>query len=513
MSTAHVFNSNPFHALYSRSLGITRFWSLMGIITLVKGVYVYFGPDLFTEEAQYWLWSRHLDWAYYSKPPLIAYVNSLSSGLFGISAPVVRLNAVLCGLGISYFVFRLGVEHFRSHRVAVLGVVLLNVSPFFVTATLFFTTDSLLMLAWAGALRYFLRYTDTGQPGDGWRTAAFVVFGMLAKPTMVLFGFVVLAGSGRDIALITRRLLAFTIPVLVGLLPSLIWNYQHDWVTFRHIFTLAGGSGSSLLHRNALGQLLEFVGGQLAYGSIFIVAGLLLARPWKLPTVDHVRLLPLWLAPALILAGFAVLSVHKRVEVNWPSATLVAWPLVVSYLLHLRYRRWSETPRVAWPVGLSLATLLLILQPGWLDAVAGRPVLPVKADPLYRLAGWRQIGQTVDEFVKDLPPGHFAIVSDSYHTASELAFYVGGHPDTYCLPNANRRMNQFDFWPPPRASQQQNIVYVSEDPLSPEARAQLGPVLRQEVWPVYYRNVLVRTMYLYHARGYHPQTVKKPVMY
>ena len=38
------------------------------------------------------------------------------------------------------------------------------------------------------------------------------------------------------------------------------------------------------------------------------------------------------------------------------------------------------------------------------------------------------------------------IFSDRYQISSELAFYVKGHPITYCV-NRGRRMNQYDLWP------------------------------------------------------------------
>jgi len=35
------------------------------------------------DEAQYWAWSQNLDWGYFSKPPLIAWVIALPTSLFG----------------------------------------------------------------------------------------------------------------------------------------------------------------------------------------------------------------------------------------------------------------------------------------------------------------------------------------------------------------------------------------------------------------------------------------------
>src|SRR6266581_2815847 len=60
--------------------------------------------DLAPDEAHYWDWSRHLDWSYYSKGPLVALLIRGSCELFGpwsesvCGSPMiaVRLPAVAC---------------------------------------------------------------------------------------------------------------------------------------------------------------------------------------------------------------------------------------------------------------------------------------------------------------------------------------------------------------------------------------------------------------------------------
>ena len=41
------------------------------------------GLDLIGDETYYWDWSRQLDWCYYSKPPMIAWLMRLSTELGG----------------------------------------------------------------------------------------------------------------------------------------------------------------------------------------------------------------------------------------------------------------------------------------------------------------------------------------------------------------------------------------------------------------------------------------------
>jgi hypothetical protein len=54
------------------------------------------GASLHVDEAQYWDWSRHLAWGYYSKPPLVAALIAASTALFGDAEHGVRALAMLC---------------------------------------------------------------------------------------------------------------------------------------------------------------------------------------------------------------------------------------------------------------------------------------------------------------------------------------------------------------------------------------------------------------------------------
>src|SRR5438445_728935 len=64
-----------------------------------------FALDLAPDEAHYWDWSRHLDWSYYSKGPLVAFlirggcelVGGFSNDFTNNQMLAVRLPAVLCG--------------------------------------------------------------------------------------------------------------------------------------------------------------------------------------------------------------------------------------------------------------------------------------------------------------------------------------------------------------------------------------------------------------------------------
>ena len=49
--------------------------AVVGALTLWRLVALGFDrTDLWVDEAQYWLWGQNLDWGYFSKPPMIAFL-------------------------------------------------------------------------------------------------------------------------------------------------------------------------------------------------------------------------------------------------------------------------------------------------------------------------------------------------------------------------------------------------------------------------------------------------------
>src|SRR5438128_11704240 len=88
--------------------------------------------DLAPDEAHYWDWSRHLDWSYYSKGPLVAYLIRAGCELFGPLArsisgtemPAVRLPAELCSAGLLIAVYVLTSQTFGREMTSLWDVII-----------------------------------------------------------------------------------------------------------------------------------------------------------------------------------------------------------------------------------------------------------------------------------------------------------------------------------------------------------------------------------------------------
>src|SRR5438552_158519 len=116
--------------------------------------------DLAPDEAHYWDWSRHLDWSYYSKGPLVAYLiragcelaGPWSRHLTGNEMLAVRLPAVVCGSLLLVSLYILTVQVFGRERLALAVVALALTLPLIAVGASVMTIDAPYTCCWGWAL-------------------------------------------------------------------------------------------------------------------------------------------------------------------------------------------------------------------------------------------------------------------------------------------------------------------------------------------------------------------------
>lgn len=472
------------------------------IYITVKVFFIVTGPDLFTEEAQYWVWSQHLDWSYYSKPPLIAWVNYLA-GIISQSDYIIRASALFFGIGILYMIFRLTLLLFQEPRIALMSVVLLSVSPFFTMASTFFTTDTLLIFFWTACF-YFFFLAETKNNLIYWILAG-VCFGLgcLSKYTMFffLFAFIpwVLIQMGPKPY---QRFLLFVTIGFLFFMPVVIWNYQHDWVSLKHLSGLTGFSQSFFSWKESLKFLSEYIGGVVLFNSPFFVI-LFTNKKYReklfngVNEEDRNKLL-LLNAPLMgTLLIFLFLSFFIRTEVNWPSMSYIGIPVTLAYGIEKSgFYRQALVASI-----ITFAFLLIFLFPPWIDRAGLTVLMPPKTDSMKRLAGWEELSEKVME-VRNGHPAYGPILTDSYHVASELSFYTKSC-NIYCL-NIGRRMNQFDIWgglEDLRDNSPLNAIYISDSDTSQKSLI-FDSIDTTYTFPVFYRGELIKKYQIYLLSNY-----------
>lgn len=472
------------------------FWLSQGLLVLIKIAFTLRPEiDLFTEEAQYWLWSQNLAWHYYSKPPMVAVFNYLSTSLFGVSELSVRLVPILFGLGSSWLIFQLAFLLVRSQKIAFWASLILASMPFFLLFTTFHMTDSELMFFWV-LTWFFLAKALQSQEWKWWLFAGLAAaFGLASKPIMIL----VLPALGLYLLLkgqlktFFSKGLVFTGVLLLGFLPSLIWNVQNDFQTFKHIATLGGVQGEEEATRSFLEVVIDFltfVGSQLGVVSLILLPLLWIGLKTKaIQRMPSVLLLTLPILVTLLL--FGAMSLLTEVLANWPAFCYPPLAIVLAFAADQQSEKWRKVRNWGIAIGLGLPVLLLLPEAfGWKKATR---LELAEVSVFRRMTGYEDIAHRV-EYLKDslgvVQPFYF---SESYHVASELAFYLPDHPQPYQAEMGSRR-NQFDLWEglENEVGRDKVGVFVSLHQDSPEAVTTFENLVYEEEFPIYFRDVFVR---------------------
>jgi len=143
------------------------------------------------------------------------------------------------------------------------------------------------------------------------------------------------------------------------------------------------------------------------------------------------------------------------VQANWAMTGYISGLVAFSAYYLSRWKDFRRPLRLTVVFALSLAILVTLFA-----HVPSMLRLPDKLDPSMRLVGWKELGEEASVLYEDMSTkGPVFVFSDSYQVASELAFYMQGHPVTYCV-NLGRRMNQYDLWPGLENLKGQNALFV-----------------------------------------------------
>ncbi|MBI5188445.1 MAG: glycosyltransferase family 39 protein [Nitrospirae bacterium] len=444
-------------------------------LSLFRIYYITRGPlDLSPDEAHYWEWSRRLDWSYYSKGPMIAYLVYLGTSIFGDTVLGIRIMAVIFSAISSILLYILG-KKLYDEQVGLSSAVLMQIVPLFSTFGILFTIDSPFIFFWILSLFLFYRSTKnselrtpnselnnsslvTRHPapyGTGRHSSLIYWFllglsigvGLLTKYTMAFFYlsaflFLLLSKENRGLLLTKGPYIAF-ITSLIIFSPVIIWNANHDWVTFRHTAGQAHLSGQwSVVSSQWLEDFLDFFGSQIGIITpiLFFMMFYALFRLQKLNHNPQSRFL-LWFSVPVI-AFFLLKSIHGKVQANWALPGYLTGIIAFSAFYIKRFHSEGRVTRIL----ITTAVLLSVI----VTSVAHYPSilnLPSKQDPTSRLRGWEGLGAEVTRIYEGMSAIRpVFIFSDRYQVSSELAFYVNGHPVTYSL-NLGHRMNQYDLWP------------------------------------------------------------------
>jgi 4-amino-4-deoxy-L-arabinose transferase-like glycosyltransferase len=122
--------------------------------------------SLYADETQYWLWSRSVDWGYFSKPPMIAWIIAATTSVFGDADWAVRLAAPFLHT-ITAMMLGLTAARLFDARVGAFTALGWATMPAVWLSSTIISTDAVLMAGFSTALYALVRLRE----GPDWRFA------------------------------------------------------------------------------------------------------------------------------------------------------------------------------------------------------------------------------------------------------------------------------------------------------------------------------------------------------
>lgn len=468
----------------------------LGILAFIKMV-VAMQFDLDSEEAQYWLWNNHLQLSYYSKPPLIAYLNWLSTFIFGDTVFAIRINAVIIGFLISMGTYFLTLELFKETKTALLAALLTNIFPFLLHSSIIFTTDSPLILFWLCAMLFYWKAAETG------RWMWWVLFGLsiglgaLSKYTIFLIFLPLFLFSlkyHREIFQ-SRRFYVSMLFALLLFCPVIYWNIQQKGVGFLHLVYLSGVFDHTQSAGEIISNIVVYIAGQILLLLPFYHYPKIIRRlRQKNLTKEEVFLL---LPAVCMFVFFLIITIIRRsgAYMNWAMVAYTGMPVLFSHYA-LRGESWKFNRIII--IGMVAGIFLFIIL-----TIPSNNILPLgKNNPANKLIGWSQLADKVDSMKDSIPCDSCYVISTSYHITSELSFYLDDQPEAYFL-NINSRMTQFDLWNQTRhlMNNHKTGILVIMDRITPETKSVYETILNEDSCVIYSQDRPINTYYIYLVQG------------
>ena len=319
-------------------------WALIGLITLARAVAAFTIP-LTGDEAYYWEWSRHPAFGYVDHPPMVAWTIAAFSWI-GHAPGFVRFGFVLCGAVAALALAAATIEITRSRRAGAIAALALTLTPLATVVFVIPSPDGPYLMFWALAL-WFAAHAFRHDRRGNWVLLGLAVGGVLLSRVLgfaLLFGLIVYALGPSRRASWRRGMPLMLGTAFVVMLPFLIWNAQHDWVTFAF----------ALLHRHE--EKHEFSTFSVLAAQIAAYSPGIWAAAMACAFRPRNALLAWTALPQFILV--MVLSLFERVEISWIFGFFVS----LCAMLGIAYLSLNPQARRLWTwITAAPAAVLLVL--------------------------------------------------------------------------------------------------------------------------------------------------------
>jgi 4-amino-4-deoxy-L-arabinose transferase-like glycosyltransferase len=361
-------------------------------VTLVRIYSLIVSPiELSVDEAQYWDWSRNLDFGYFTKPPLIAWTIALTTTIFGNEEWAVRLSSPIFHFLTSIVLWKCGqlAFGFNAGRIAALIWIF---TPAASLGSFIISTDTPLILFWSLSLLFLFQLLNNTSYNLALGIGISIGLAFLSKYAalyfiifFILWWMVYDRGFGLDI----KKIFIIILTSLVISAGNIYWNYLNDFVTVNHTVSNADLSEIRFNYSN----VIDFLSSQLlVFGPIIFLIFIFIVFDGFTKN-KKIALLAMLSLPIVLL--ITIQSFLKIANPNWAVTSYVAASLLISAYLTLNR---SKFLRLAFNTGLIVNLIISVYILKVTMAGSFSPV-SLKSDPLRKNLGFEMLANNLDKII------------------------------------------------------------------------------------------------------------------
>ncbi len=442
-------------------LEINRYEGYLILSLTLIHVLLAYQLGLSPDEAHYALYAKFIDWSYYDHPPMVGWMqyffytlseSEISLRTLAVIAWVTSLLLVM-HLNQKVKIKLAGTSRAKESKLGIrVSILLFAFSPILHLLSIALVPDTLLipLLLLLMSVTWDLIQTDdvTQTTWKNWLQFGLILgLAGLTKYTAVLFALsaalLLLYTYGLEV-LFTKKLWAATAIALILISPVLIWNQQHDWISFRYQLNHAAGSSDWLLRKCILFVLIVY----LAYGPLLFNGLIKKSTVVGQKKQDEIRyFFYIFSIPSLIV--LFLLSGRGSTLPHWAAPAVVALIPFVAFKLENSSHEISKAFKYVLILQIigSSALMVFLMTAGVgseknLEKMSSYKNTEIKSEnnPFADLYGWEFAGQRSIEIMKKYSIKKLAV--SNWTLASRISWYARPFPVNVI----DNHHDQFDIW-------------------------------------------------------------------
>jgi 4-amino-4-deoxy-L-arabinose transferase-like glycosyltransferase len=418
------------------NLAFPEYRLFLYFITLVAIVRIVLSPfvDLGVDEAHYVLYALHLDLSYFDHPPLVGWIQYGAIYLFGNNELSARIGAILIGLIVPFFVYKLIYEVSKNASYALMAVLALHASFLFNALFIMLLPDTILFLLILPIIFTVIAIEKTNSLWMWLLLGLLLGLAGLAKYTAVLFLIPIILYiivKNRYDLFFNPAIIPAVMIALIIISPVILWNIQNDWSSFAYQSDHVVGETQI----NA-GAFLSSIGAQIGAYNPFLFP-LAFFGLYKALSSENDTLFLTALFGLVLFFFFTFASLFKTALPHWSALFYMLFiPLGSYYLLELS----TNAARVYLNFVIGFGLFISV----YAYAELGFKFTPMpEYQSIHRdIYGWEEIMNKANSHIQDKQKEALAVTN--WTLASRAIYYnLHNHSNVYLL---DKRQDQFDLW-------------------------------------------------------------------